>query len=151
MTRYVERQWCLICNRSRMRPGMKRLVFIAFLVLCGGPAYAEWIEFAKSASGGMTGYYDPDTIRVKGYLRRMWILYDHTTPQVGTGYSYLSAMLRVEYDCSEEHVRTLALTAYAGNMRNGKVVHTDSDAGTWTPVAPGTFDQSAWNYVCGKQ
>ena len=135
--------------RDRRRARMKRLFFIVLLVLSSGPVYAEWIELGKSA--GMTAYYDPDTIREKGNLRKMWILYDFTTSQVTSGLSYLSAIVQVEYDCSEERGRILARTAYADKMSNGKVVWSNSDEDTWTPVAPGTFDQAAWTYVCGKQ
>lgn len=129
---------------------MKRLFLIGLLVLSGGPAYAGWIELAHS-DDGMTAYYDPDTIREMGNLRKMWLLYDHATPQARMGFSYLSLIEQAEFDCSEERVRRLAQTAYAGKMRNGKTVYSDSEEGEWRPVAPGTIIRFALTYVCGKQ
>jgi hypothetical protein len=55
-------------------------LLITLLVLNSSPAYAEWvwISFTKS-EGGYDVYADPDTIRRKGDLVKMWVLYDYKT------------------------------------------------------------------------
>jgi hypothetical protein len=53
---------------------------IIILLLSSGPAYAEWVKFFSSKSmGGYTIYIDPDTVRRKGNLVKMWDLSDHKT------------------------------------------------------------------------
>ena len=47
--------------------GMKRLVFIALLVLSSGPAYAELVAVAQSANDA-TIYIDSETISRNGYM-----------------------------------------------------------------------------------
>ena len=50
------------------------------LLLSGGPAYAEWLWFNEDKPG-MTIYVNPDTIRRKGDLVKMWALYDFETAE----------------------------------------------------------------------
>ena len=52
---------------------MTRLLLIALLVLSSGPAYAEWVAIG-STDDGMTAYADPDTIRRKEEMVKMWVL-----------------------------------------------------------------------------
>jgi len=128
----------------------KRLFLIALLVLSNGPAYAEWIELTHSDES-TTVYYDPSAIRHKGDLVKLWVLYSFGHPETYRNDSYLSALQQEEYDCPEERVRILAQTGFAGDMRKGKIVYSESDEGKWKPVAPGTLHKRTWTLVCGKQ
>ena len=48
---------------------------ILLLVLSGGPAYAEWVEIGNTKGAeGYTLYVDPDSIRRKEDLVKMWVL-----------------------------------------------------------------------------
>ena len=53
-------------------------LLITLLVLSSAPAYAEWVVLGTT-DDGMTTYADPDTIRRRGDLVRMWALYDFKT------------------------------------------------------------------------
>jgi hypothetical protein len=59
-------------------------LLIALLVLSSGPAYAEWVAIGTT-DDGMTIYFDPDTIRRKGYLVKMWSLMDYEATRGVTG------------------------------------------------------------------
>ena len=121
-----------------------------FLVLSSGPAYAEWVQ-VSATDAGMTVYADPDNIRRKGELVKMWSLYDFKTVQYVLGVAFLSSKGQIEYDCAEERLRGLAVAEFSGNMGKGTEVYTDSSEGKWVPVAPGGVDQALWTVACSKK
>jgi hypothetical protein len=101
-------------------------LLLTLLLLSSGPAYAEWLGFGKDDQLGAVMYADPDTIRRKGEIVKMWSLFDFQIMQYVEGIPSLSKKGRSEYDCAEERLRLLALVEYAGNLGKGKVVYTDS-------------------------
>ena len=119
-------------------------LLITLLFLSSVPAYAEWV--AIGSSGGNIGsvYSDPDTIRRKGDLVKMWILSDFKTLQTVADASYLSRLSQSQYDCTEERIRQLTVSWHSGNMGKGNVVWTNSDESKWEPVAPGTLGHTLW-------
>ena len=123
---------------------------ITLLGLNNGPAYAEWVAIGYSESlGGYTVYVDPDTIRRKGDLVKVWALTDYTTLQTVADSSFLSSKAQNEFDCAEERQRELAVTWFSGNMGNGNGVWNNSDETKWSPVAPGSVGQGVWKFACG--
>ncbi len=62
---------------------------IMLLVLSSGAGYAEWKKINENET--FTVYVDPDTVRRKGDLVKMWELYDFKTVQTVDGDSYLSS------------------------------------------------------------
>lgn len=131
---------------------MTRLLLITLLVLSSGPAYAEWVEADRYDQAGMTVYADPDTIRRKGDLVKMWVLIDFKTIQTSpSGTSYLSSKQQREYDCAKERQHMLVVTVFLGNMGSGKVVFNNSDEQVWEPVAPESTAQGLWKIACGKK
>jgi surface-adhesin protein E len=129
---------------------MKRLLLIILLVLSSGPAYAEWVSLGESGSG-TTVYVAPDTIRRKGDLVKMWVLYDFKSVQTVAGTSHLSSKVQDEFDCAEELSRTLALTEFSGNMGTGKVVFSHAGIREWQPVEPDSVEKVLWKVACGKE
>jgi len=127
-----------------------RLLLITLLVLSSGPAYAEWVVVAANEEAGVIHYADPDTIRRKENLVKMWELIDFKTAQTGRGLSYLSAKFQVEYDCAEERHRLLAFLQHSNNMGRGNVVHSDSTEYNWEPIAPDTIGLRMWKFACKK-
>jgi hypothetical protein len=124
-------------------------LFFTLLALWSAPAYAGWVEIGTS-NNGATVYVDPDTIRRKGDLVKMWYLHDFKTTQTVLKKSYLSSRSQDEYDCTEDRHRALASTSFSGNMGSGKVRSSYSIKGKWEPVPPGTITQSLWKVACDK-
>ena len=124
---------------------------ITLLVLSSGPADAEWVSIGADNQRGRTVYADPDTIRPKGDVVKMWSLNDYKTIQTGPSASYLSYKVQSEYDCAEERIRKLAATFFSGNMGSGDVVSVHSKEGKWQPVEPGSLGQSEWEVACDKE
>jgi hypothetical protein len=127
---------------------MTRLLLITLLVLSSGPAYAEWVEFAKNDQLGATMYVDPDTIRRTGDLVKMWSLLDYKTVQTSSGGSYLSTKEQSEYDCTEERERLKAFAAFSGSMGSGTVVSLNPTEDKWVPVAPDSSGQAMRKFAC---
>ena len=131
---------------------LKRLLLIALLVLSSGPAYAEWVSVGGYESqGGYTAYVDPDTIRRKGDLVKLWRLINFKTTQTVAGDSFLSVKEQTEFDCTEGRMRGLALAAFSGNSGTGDVVYSQSVEQKWEPVFPGSVGQDMWKVACGKK
>ena len=89
--------------------------------------YAGWVLTSGDDAAGMTVYVDPDSIRRKGNLAKMWQLYDYKTVQTVAGDSLLSMKRFNEYDCTEERTRTLGYTWFSGNMGTGNVVYSTTE------------------------
>lgn len=53
-------------------------------------------------------YVDPNTIRRKGDVVKMWYLFDYNTARSDLRGSYLSQKAQVQFDCAEERIRVLA-------------------------------------------
>jgi len=125
---------------------------ITFLVLSSGrPAYAEWVRLTYIYDNGMTVYVDPETIRRKGDLAKMWHLSDFKTIQTTKDGSFWSVRAHHQYDCAKERFRILAITAFSSRMGKGNVVLNISEEGNWQPFAPGSAVESLREFVCGKQ
>jgi len=129
---------------------MKLLLFIALLVLSSGPAYAEWVAVGTSDDGNQTIYADPETIRRKGNLVKLWILSDARTAKTIQGKSVFSARLQEQFDCEEERYQILASSYFPQNMAQGEALFILSDESKWQPVAPGTVAGKLMNLACKK-
>ncbi len=130
---------------------MRQLILTMLLVLSCGPVYAEWVEVSANKKAGVIAYADPGTIHRKGDLVKMWSLFDLHKTQVAEGNSYLSIKALQKYDCAEDRSRALAYTKFSGNMGHGTVVYSNSDEGTWAPIAPVSVGQELWKVACGKK
>ena len=126
-------------------------LLITLLVLSNGPVYAGWVLTSGDDEAGLTVYVDPDSIRRKGNLVKMWQLYDYKTVQTVAGDSLLSIKRFNEYDCTEERTRMLAYTWFSGNMGNGNVVYSTTEEQQWEPVVPRTINHTLWKVACSKK
>ena len=126
-------------------------LLLTVMVLSSGPVYAEWVLTSGDDESGLTVYVDPDSIRRKGNIAKMWQLYDYKTVQTVAGDSLLSIKRYNEFDCTEERTRMLAYTWFSGNMATGKVVYSTPDEQQWEPVVPRTINRTLWKVACDKQ
>jgi len=130
---------------------MTRLLLFLLLFLSSGPAYAEWMWIDDKAKDGMTTYANPDTIRRKGDLVTMWVLFDFKTAEHVADTTHLSFKMQDEYDCTEERTRRLAGRFFSGNMGRGKVVYSNATKDKWEPVPPESVSHDLWKLACNKK
>ena len=126
-------------------------LLITLLVLSHGPVYAGWVLTSGDDEAGLMVYVDPDSIRRKENLAKMWQLYDYKTVQTVAGDSLLSMKRFNEYDCTEERTRTLGYTWFSGNMGSGNVVYSTTEVQQWEPVVSRTINHTLWKVACSKK
>ncbi len=128
------------------------VIMIPLLLLSSGPAHAEWVLIDKT-DDGMSTYVDTATIRRKGELVKMWIMYDFKNVQTDAFAfgPYLSLKGQSEFDCIEERGRSIAQTLFSGNTGKGEVIFTDVTKQAWRPAAPESIGRMLWKVACGKQ
>ena len=126
-------------------------LLLTLLLLSNEPVFAEWVLTSGDDEAGLKVYIDPDSIRHKGNLVKMWQLYDYKTVQTVAGDSLLSIKRYNEFDCTEARTRMLAYTWFSGNMASGKVVYSTPDEQQWEPVVPRTINRTLWKVACGKK
>ena len=126
-------------------------LLLTLLLLSSEPVFAEWVLTSGDDEAGLKVYIDPDSIRRKGNLVKMWQLYDYKTVQTVAGDSLLSIKRYNEFDCTEERTRMLAYTWFSGNMASGKVVYSTPDEQQWEPVVPRTINRTLWKVACKKK
>ena len=129
---------------------MTRLFLITLLLLSSSPVYAEWVWIDDKAKDGMTTYANPDTIRRKGDLVKMWTLFDFKTAEHVADTTHLSFKEQDEYDCTKLRTRRLAGRFFSGNMGSGKVVYSNATKDKWGPVPPGSVSHDLWKLACSK-
>jgi len=122
------------------------LLITVLLLLCGGPAYAEWTELGISGEDKdeSTNYFDMARIRRAGHLAIIRVLYDYTTTQTIGGKSYLSIKGLRQFNCQEGTWRILAAYLHSEHMGNGNIQRSDTDARKWQPVVPESVADGEW-------
>jgi hypothetical protein len=133
---------------------MTQLLLIALLALSSRPVYAEWVSIDGKFEEGPTPYtvyVDPDTIGRNGDVVKLWALMDFKIIQTEPSPSHLSVKSQREFNCTDEHVRLLALTAFSGHMGNGNAVYSYSDSNDrGIAVELDSVAHRLWKFACGK-
>ncbi len=132
-----------------------KVFLIAVLLL---PGYAltgwaaettpNWVKTSESETG--TAYIDPATIRKSGRKATMWELTDYRVAPNPRN-PYLSVTRHYEFDCDEQALRTLTITAFAGKMGNGDVVLSVTEPAKWFLLAPGSVGDVMWQTACKRR
>jgi hypothetical protein len=98
-------------------------------------------------------YVDPDTIRRRGDIAEMWVLYDNKTAQPAVGHAYLSKTVQNEYHCAEAMKRMVSVKEFSGHMGSGEVLHMNSSlfsTARWMPTRVG-LGETLLKVACGKK
>ena len=119
--------------------------FLLALLLVTGSAWAEWVRVV--ATDMANHYIDPATIRKDGNLRKVWEIND--LKQRGQG-GELSRRMRMEYDCKQERLRFLLISAHSEAMAFGTNLRQEGEDLTWTDIPPGTILERILKIVCAQ-
>ncbi len=134
---------------------------IILLLLCSGPAYAEWVAIEKryQTPGLHTVYFDPDTIHREGHLVTICQLTDYKSMQGNAGLGrfglnpsrFLSTKTHKQFDCIERRLRLLAYMEFLRPMGTDRRNHGYVDKDNWLPIKPESINQALWEVVCGQE
>lgn len=109
-------------------------------------AFAEWQKNANA--GGVTFYYDLDSIQWKNRKVTVIELYDHQSPRhLPNNAAYRSQKLTKEYDCETSSHRIQSLQTFDGNMLTGQSTEM-SQVQAWAPVKPDTYSDYLLKTLC---
>ena len=131
---------------------MKRVFLLALLVLSCGPVYAEWVAVTKSAADD-TIYINPETIRRKGELVEVWVIWDYRVARqlpIPPRY-FLSRRHLQKFNCAEKRYRLVAVTWFSGHMTEGVRLNDDeTEEIAWRAIPPDSVDRHLMEMVCKK-
>jgi hypothetical protein len=82
----------------------------------------------------------------------MWDIRDSRLARRYDDTSFYASTRRLQqYNCTEERVRSLALTIYSSNMAKGTVLHdTVIDKDPWRPIPPDSVNRHRMELACEK-
>lgn len=115
----------------------KRVLLPLLWALVCGPVLADWVRISSSET---SVFYIDSAISPKvGANVMVWVLRDHTTPQMGLGGPYASSKDQIEIDCAARRVRRIYASEHPEPMGKGKMVHSEHGPMSWNTVAPNTI------------
>lgn len=116
------------------------------LALGCGPALADWVRISTSET---SVFYIDSAISPKvGSNVMVWILRDHSAPQVGAGGPFASSKDQIEIDCAARRVRRIYSSDHPASMGQGKMVHSEHGPMSWNAVAPNTIVKRIVDMAC---
>ena len=129
---------------------MKLTLLALLLLTVTSTARAEWVLYGHNEKFGV--YTDPATIHRSGELVKMWNMFEFKIAQVvADGKAYWSAKTYNEYDCKDEHTRSLFFSWHSGKRGGGATVYShDGPPSNWRPISPRSVDETLWKIACGK-
>ena len=128
---------------------MHKALFVILMTCVSGNAVAAWVKVL----GGIyfDSYVDPATIRRAGNIVTMWTLRNYKTTEVLGSKKYLSTRLQYEFDCKQEHFRTLYATFHSGPMADGDVIYSALAPDKWAPIPPESVIEVQRKFACSKR
>lgn len=130
---------------------MYRIILTILLATISSSAMAEWVKAGMEKSA--TVYVDTSAITAnkKSKILESWHVLDYETVQDSMGTKYLSAKVRMGYDCKKMKSRNLGLTWHSGNMGQGDKVLSRSTFGDWRRPFPGSLEEALLEIVCNNK
>jgi hypothetical protein len=128
-----------------MNDGMKKLL-LAFAVFVSCPVWAEWRLASSNKDGEI--YFDYETIRKDGKIRKSWSLQNlRSRGKSGE----LSSRIRVEHDCKNENYRMMSISLHSEPMAGVDLLFNEAFIDPqWIDIAPYTSMASILKIICSR-
>jgi len=121
---------------------MKLFVLIFFATLSAA-SHAMWVTVTRNEVA--TVYIDSMAIQKMGYNRRVWVVYDLTSPDK-TGQQ--SVKSNIDYDCTEGKYKTLSATSHPNKMGNGPPIKALPVPEGWRPISQDSMSRQLFAFAC---
>lgn len=111
-----------------------------------------WTFKAVGADGSWATFSTEHQLKRSGRLVTAWLRQEYPEPhRSAAGDMYLSAVEKVQYDCSKERSRVLLVIYYAQNnlAGNQQTEEADPKQTEWDPIVPGTRSEYIFRSLCG--
>jgi len=125
---------------------IKTFLLVIFLMAAITPAKAEWVMVGTESAQGETHYFDPETTKKNGHLRKIWVLSSYGEKRTG---GYRSVKSLYEFDCKEERARSYTMLLYTDEMAAGDVIGAQHDKlKEWSIYSSGSIFSHIADAIC---
>jgi len=129
--------------------GLKRVVrgflFSAALVSCA--AHAQWLSLHEDAA--MVTYTERgEIVRTDIFVNVAEMLDYKQKMRDQKGLIFHSVVIRAQYNCRDNRVRTYTIDFHEERMAGGQIVKTEKVYSQWQPINPQSVEQNLKNYAC---
>jgi hypothetical protein len=124
---------------------MKKL-FIGFLIMLAGSAWAEW-RLVSSTKGGEI-YLHYETIRIDGDMRKSWLIQNLSLRDEG---GELSRRINIEHDCENERFHLISISYHSEPMAKGDELFNEYLSNSeWHDISKDTSMATILEIVCSS-
>jgi hypothetical protein len=113
-----------------------------------------WVLRYKGVDGSWALFTSDKRERRIGQVVTLWLRWEQAEQQISpTGAIFLSYLEKVEYNCTNERVRTLVQTIYPENNLSGnpQTVEVDPKTVHWASIIPGTQGETNFHAACADR
>ena len=120
-----------------------KFIVLFWLAVASSASHAMWVTVTRNEVA--TVYIDSSAITRMGYNRRVWVVYDLTSPDK-TGQQSVKSY--IDYDCTEGKYKTLSASSHPNKMGNGPAIKALPVAEGWKPVSQDSMSRQLFAFAC---
>ncbi|WP_353139255.1 surface-adhesin E family protein [Limnohabitans sp.] len=120
-----------------------KFIVLFLLALASTTSHAMWVTVTRNEVA--TVYIDSSAIVKMGYNRRVWVVYDLTSPDK-TGQQSVKSY--IDYDCTEGKYKTLSASSHPNKMGNGPAIKALPVAEGWKPLSQDSMSRQLFAFAC---
>jgi hypothetical protein len=120
-----------------------KFIVLFCLALASAASHAMWVTVTRNEVA--TVYIDSSAIVKMGYNRRVWVVYDLSSPDK-TGQQSVKSY--IDYDCTEGKYKTLSATSHPNKMGNGPAIKSLPVPEGWRPVSQDSMSRQLFSFAC---
>ena len=120
-----------------------KFIVLLLLTLVSTVSQAMWVTVTRNEVA--TVYIDSSAIAKMGYNRRVWVVYDLTSPDK-TGQQSVKSY--IDYDCTEGKYKTLSATSHPNKMGNGPAIKALPVPEGWQPISQDSMSRQLFSFAC---
>ena len=120
-----------------------KFIVLFWLTVASAASHAMWVTVTRNEVA--TVYIDSSAISRMGYNRRVWVVYDLTSPDK-TGQQTVKSY--IDYDCTEGKYKTLSATSHPNKMGNGPAIKALPVPEGWRPVSQDSMSRQLFSDAC---
>jgi hypothetical protein len=102
-----------------------------------------WVTVTRNEVA--TVYVDSAAIVRMGNNKRVWVVYDLTSPDT-TGQQSVKSY--IDYDCAEAKYKTISATSHPNKMGNGPAIKALPVPADWKPVSQDAMSRQLFAFAC---
>jgi len=120
-----------------------KFIVLFWLAFVSASVHAMWVTVTRNEVA--TVYIDSSAITKMGYNRRVWVVYDLTSPDK-TGQQSVKSY--IDYDCTEGKYKTLSASSHPNKLGNGPAIKSLPVPEGWRPVSQDSMSRQLFAFAC---